>query len=299
MDSRTGKRIRAGRLFDPASGRAIVVALSHGVLLGPSAGMESLSRLRATAAAVTAAEAVMVAPGLVEPLEDLFVGRDRPSLIVHADWQSASRSVLRDDGSALAAVAAATTATADDAAAAGAIAVMTFLYAGFADPRLERDEVTRNAAMARACERVGILHLIEPRNARDRTHPAERNDPVVAAYLARLAAEIGADIVKVVYPGSREALAQVVEGCPAPVLLAGGTEAENHERGEALAADAVATGCRGIVCPPDPRRPGAPGGGCPRTVRAGGELIPRAGRRDERSLPATPARRASARPQRG
>lgn len=247
MDARTGKRIRAGRLFDPASGQAIVVALSHGILLGPSAGMESLARLRATSAALSAADALMVAPGLVEPLEDAFVGRDRPALIIHADWQSASRSVFRDEGLAVAAVGAATTATAEEAAAAGAVAVMTFLYAGFDDPRLERDEIARNAAMARACERAGILHMMEPRNARERTQPAERHDAAVAAYLARLAAEIGADIVKVVHPGSREALAQVVDGCPAPVLLAGGSEAEDPERGDALAADAVATGCRGLV----------------------------------------------------
>ena len=65
MDPRTGKRIQAGRLFDPASGRTIVVALSHGVLLGPSAGMESLAKLRATAGVLAAADALMVAPGLV------------------------------------------------------------------------------------------------------------------------------------------------------------------------------------------------------------------------------------------
>jgi fructose-bisphosphate aldolase, class I len=247
MDPRTGKRIQAGRLFDPASGRTIVVALSHGVLLGPSAGMETLAKLRATAGVLVDADALMVAPGLVVALEDSFVGRDRPALIVHADWQSASRSVLRGDSDSVASVGAATTATAGEAAAAGAVAVMTFLYAGFDDPALERDEITRNAAMARACERAGILHMIEPRSARERTRPAERHDPAAGAYLARVAAEIGADLVKVVHPGSREALAQVVDGCPAPVLLAGGREAEDQQRADALAADAVSTGCRGLV----------------------------------------------------
>lgn len=223
-----------------------MVALSHGVLLGPSAGMSSLATMRATAAALVRADAIMVAPGLVEPLEDAFVGRDRPALIVHADWQSASRPFFRD-GDTGATVAAATTTTAEDAAAAGAIGIMTFLYGGFDDPALERDEVARNAAMARACERVGILHVIEPRSARERTRPAERHDPAIGAYLARVAAEIGADIVKVIHPGSRAGLAQVVEGCPAPVLLAGGQEAEEAARGEALAADALEAGCRGLV----------------------------------------------------
>lgn len=254
MDARTGKRIRAGQLFDPVSGRAIVVALSHGVLLGPAPGFAPLEQLRRTALSLCAADALMVAPGLVAPLEDAFVGRDRPALVVHADWQSASRSVFRSvteadagAGAANARVAAETTATAEEAAAAGAVAVMTFLFAGFDDPALERDEIRRAAQMARACERAGILHIIEPRSAGERARPSDRTDPRIGAYLARIAAEIGADIVKVVYPGSREALAEVVAGCPAPVLLAGGREAEDPERGEELAADAIATGCRGLV----------------------------------------------------
>jgi len=254
MDARTGKRIQAGRLFDPASGRAIVVALSHGVLLGPSPGLATLEQLRTTADSLRAADALMVAPGLVAPLEDAFVGRDRPALVVHADWQSASRSVFRHvaeagatAGAGPARVAAETTARAEEAAAAGAAAVMTFLFAGFDDPALERDEIRRAARMARACERAGILHIIEPRSAGERARPSERADPRVGAYLARIAAEIGADIVKVIHPGSREALAEVVAGCPVPVLLAGGSEAEDPTRGEELAADAIATGCRGLV----------------------------------------------------
>lgn len=34
MDARTGKRIRLGRLFNQASGKSILIAYSHGVLLG-------------------------------------------------------------------------------------------------------------------------------------------------------------------------------------------------------------------------------------------------------------------------
>ena len=33
----------------------------------------------------------------------------------------------------------------------------------------------------------------------------------------RIAAEIGADIVKCVYPGSTDTMTEVVRGCPAPV----------------------------------------------------------------------------------
>ncbi|MCX6707114.1 MAG: fructose-bisphosphate aldolase [Candidatus Woesearchaeota archaeon] len=41
-------------------------------------------------------------------------------------------------------------------------------------------------------------------------------------YAARMAAEAGADIVKTKYTGSVETFRQVIEGCPVPVIMAGG-----------------------------------------------------------------------------
>jgi predicted phospho-2-dehydro-3-deoxyheptonate aldolase len=41
-------------------------------------------------------------------------------------------------------------------------------------------------------------------------------------HAARVGAELGADIVKVPYTGSTETFAQVVHGCPVPVVIAGG-----------------------------------------------------------------------------
>ena len=94
MDARTGKRIRLGRIFDSESGNAIVVAYSHGVLLGPLPGMHSAHEMLRIAHALRKADGIMVAPGLVRPLEDAFVGRDRPSLVIHLDWSSFSRRIL-------------------------------------------------------------------------------------------------------------------------------------------------------------------------------------------------------------
>jgi class I fructose-bisphosphate aldolase/fructose-bisphosphate aldolase/2-amino-3,7-dideoxy-D-threo-hept-6-ulosonate synthase len=46
---------------------------------------------------------------------------------------------------------------------------------------------------------------------------------------ARIGAEMGADFVKTNYTGDPESFAEVVEGCPAPVLIAGGTKAGDQE----------------------------------------------------------------------
>jgi class I fructose-bisphosphate aldolase len=51
------------------------------------------------------------------------------------------------------------------------------------------------------------------------------SDPEAVSHAARIAAELGADLVKVTYTGSAESFRQVTEGCPIPVLIAGGEKA--------------------------------------------------------------------------
>jgi DhnA family fructose-bisphosphate aldolase class Ia len=46
-------------------------------------------------------------------------------------------------------------------------------------------------------------------------------------HAARVGAEIGADIVKVNYPGSPQEFEEVTGGCPVPVVIAGGEKMES------------------------------------------------------------------------
>jgi DhnA family fructose-bisphosphate aldolase class Ia len=53
------------------------------------------------------------------------------------------------------------------------------------------------------------------------------SDVAVVKHSARVAAELGADLVKVSYTGDVNSFRSVVEGCGVPVLIAGGEKAEN------------------------------------------------------------------------
>jgi class I fructose-bisphosphate aldolase len=242
MDARTGKRIRLGRLFNQASGMSIIIAYSHGVLLGPLPGMASLAEMERVTAQLHAAEGIMIAPGLVEKLEAAFIGRDRPSLVVHLDWTNFSRSILPYEQGAQSSLA-----TIEEVAAAGADAVMTYLLLGSDDPQVEREEIARNAAVARACEQWGIVHMIEPRHSQERRKPETKQDLDIMRLYCRISAEIGADLVKCIWSGSVESMAAIVESCPAPVLMAGGARQERVAGAVALAEQAMAAGCRGLV----------------------------------------------------
>lgn len=242
MDARTGKKIRLGRLFNQRSGRSLIVAYSHGLLLGPGPGLRSMAEMRARAATLAAADGLMVAPGMVGRLEEAFVGRERPGLVIQVDWQNFSRKLMPyREGVSVA------LASAEEALAAGADAVMTYMLLGHSEIGDEREEIRRNAELARACERVGLPLMIEPRSAREKERPADKTDPEIMAMYCRVAAELGADLVKCIYPESEAALAAIVDGCPAPLLVAGGPRRESLAAALEVARASMTVGAAGLV----------------------------------------------------
>ncbi len=243
MDSRTGKDIRLGRLTEASSGRTIILAYSHGLILGQQPGMRTLDQMRAVVEACHRANGIMISPGLLKPLEQAFIGQGKPSLVVHLDWTNFSRKLLPYDQGRQVSVA-----SIEEVAAAGADAVMTYLLLGDDDPCREAEEIDRNARIARACERLGIVHMIEPRLSLERRQPERKLEPALMQLYCRMAAELGADLIKCVWSGSIETMREIVETCPVPVLVAGGARDEaNPDGGLGIARDALAAGCRGVV----------------------------------------------------
>jgi class I fructose-bisphosphate aldolase len=204
--------------------------------------MASLEEMRRISLSLARADGLMLAPGMVSLLEEAFIGRDRPALIVQLDYQSFSRSILPYAEGATVQMA-----QIEDVLAAGADAVMTYLYMGYADPEREKLEIGRNAQIARACERWGLPLLIEPRSAREAHHPEDKSDAQVMALYCRVVAEIGADLVKCIYPGSKTALQTVVQGCPVPLLLAGGSRQDDPGIAYERAREAMQAGAAGLV----------------------------------------------------
>lgn len=246
MDSRTGKHIRLGRILQPCDGRGVVVATSHGVLTGPPGGQRTLAEIAMAFAALGAADAVMVAPGMLRIVEDFFVGRGRPGVVIEMDWKSWNRPIYPplSDGRSEGAVG--SLARLEDLAAAGVDGIMSYLYVGQLDQRLEREEITRNALLARECARWGVALIIEPRSAREGQEDDATSAQTLSFY-ARVSAELGADIVKCVWPGSPEALAEVTASCYVPVLLAGGPGGDDVEATISLATRAMAAGAAGVM----------------------------------------------------
>ena len=68
------------------------------------------------------------------------------------------------------------------------------------------------------------------------------NDPEVVGHGARIGAEAGADLIKVVYTGDVSSFKKVVKGCPVPIVIAGGPKVDTDKEILDMCHDAMKAG---------------------------------------------------------
>ncbi len=242
MTAECGKMIRLGRVLDPNTQKSTAVAFDHGFSSGPMRGnvkpRETMAKL-----VEGGADAILVSPGVARLCADFFVGKSAPALILRLDWTNmfrpGERLGYKEGRTRL-------IANVDDAVRFGADAVLTFMFVGYEDPDIETREIEKNALVARACEAVGIPFIIEPM-ARGLLADARRYDAELIRMHVRNAAELGADAIKTDYSGQKETFESVVEGCPVPILIAGGPKTNTLEDGLKMVEGAMQAGATGVL----------------------------------------------------
>ncbi len=198
-----GKRRRMARIFG-ADGRAVVVAMDHPAYMGagvPSDAVDAVASAR---------------PGPDGVLATWHLARSRPeafadtALVLRVDGgvSDLGDSRASDDSSLLY--------TAEQAMTLGADAVVIMIYPGAVD---EHRSLQRLAVLAAECERLGLPVMAEsiPGGWAQNVPWTDEN----VGRGARIAVELGADIVKTMcpHPGT---FAAVTGACPGPVLALGG-----------------------------------------------------------------------------
>lgn len=248
MDSRTGKKIRLSRILDHASRRTIIVAASHAVLTGAPQGLKSISEMQNSLGQLSGANGIMLAPGSVEKVEDIFIGREKPSLVIHMDWKSFGRPIFTPGTLGISEGNIAQLTTVENVVSCGADAIMTYLYVGHKDNKLEKEEIERNARLADECTKFGIALIIEPRTVDDYKDKTQVENPDLLSWYCRMAAEVGADIVKCIWPGDAKYYEKIVSSTTVPLVLAGGPAGDERilETME-LAEMAIKAGGAGVM----------------------------------------------------
>lgn len=223
-----GKEIRLRRLFRRT--RLFIVPMDHGLTMGPLPGLQDV---QATIEAVVkgGVDAVVVHKGLADRMAASWPAGCE--LIVHLSGSTA----LAPDPNRKELVA-----TVEEAIRLGATAVSVHVNLG---ARMEAEMLKDLGLAAEACDRWG-MPLLAMMYVRDGSAAGEY-DPAKIKHAARVAEEIGADIVKVNYTGAPESFAEVVAGVRTPVIIAGGPRMDSVRELLEMVAGAVRAGASGVA----------------------------------------------------
>ncbi|ACL17881.1 2-amino-3,7-dideoxy-D-threo-hept-6-ulosonate synthase [Methanosphaerula palustris] len=205
-----GKQIRLERIMNRQTRRTIIVPMDHGVSNGPITGLTDLD-LAVNQVATGGANAVLGHIGLA--LYGHRMSGPDIGLILHL---SASTCISPDPNEKV------LVNTVTNALKMGADAVSMHVNIGANSEAKMLEDLGR---VAIECMEWGmpLLAMMYPRgrNITDE-HAVEH-----VKLAARVAAELGADIVKTVYTGDPDSFREVTGGCPVPVVVAGGAKSDD------------------------------------------------------------------------
>lgn len=202
-----GKAIRMERIMNRNTGKTVIVPMDHGATVGPIDGLIDISKA-VNDVAEGGANAVIGHIGLPR-YGHRHQGKDI-GLVLHLSASTMlstrpNRKVLVN--------------TVENALRMGADGVSVHVNIGDDD---ESDMLKDLGRIAVECNYWGmpLIAMMYPRGPKIKDEKALE----VVKVAARVGAELGADFVKTNYTGDPESFAEVVRGCPAPILIAGGSK---------------------------------------------------------------------------
>ncbi|NLN72149.1 MAG: class I fructose-bisphosphate aldolase family protein [Thermoplasmatales archaeon] len=224
-----GKNVRMERIMDRKTGNCVIVPMDHGISIGPTDGLFDMKQT-VDAVANGGATAVLMHKGVVR--YSYRAGGQDIGLILHL---SASTDVGATNNSKV------LVATVSEALKMGADAVSLHINVG---AETEPEMLSDLGNISKECEEWGmpLLVMAYPRG------PKVKNsfDPKLVAHSARVAAEVGADIVKCSYTGDIDSFRDVVRGTLAPVVIAGGPKMDSDYDILCMVRDSLEAGGKGV-----------------------------------------------------
>ena len=224
-----GKKIRLERIINRDSHRTVIVPMDHGVTVGP---IEGLADMRMAVGNVVngGANAILMHKGIVRA-GHRGSGKD-VGLIIHLSGGTS----LSPDPNAKELVC-----SVEEAVKLGADAVSIHINLG---AETDSEMLGQLGYISERCLewQMPLVAMMYTRG-----HKIENEyDVKYVKHAARVGAELGADIVKVPYTGSVESFAEVVNGCPVPVVIAGGEKMGSDEDIFKMVEGALEAGAAGL-----------------------------------------------------
>ena len=237
--SETGKARRLARMFNARSGRMLCLAFDHGMQVGTVPGTEDPARVLGTAAEA-GVDAVILNPGMMVRHGHRLAGG--PAVILRIDqttmWRHGTPSGYPDTHNRL-------VSSVEEAVSMGAEAVITYLFTSNNRPEEETKSFEICGAVAEACRKWGVVHVIEAMAAKGGF--ARHDDPDIISLNCRMAGEIGADVIKTDWCADKDRFSAIAMQSLAPIAIAGGPARAGIDAVAGYARGVIASGAKGLM----------------------------------------------------
>jgi len=218
-----GMENRMARMFSPASHNTVMLAVDHGYFMGPTHHLEDA---RATIAPLLPhADALALTRGI---LRRCVPAQAATPIVLRV---SGGATVLKEDLSNEK-----ITTSMREAARLNVSAVAMSVFVGAPH---EHESLVHLGELVDEGEEAGIPVMAITAVGKE----LEKRDARYLALACRVSAELGAHLVKTYYCDD---FAKVVEGCPVPLVVAGGPKLESDRAALELARSAIDEGAHGI-----------------------------------------------------
>lgn len=239
MTSFAGHQLRLNRILRPDTGKGVVVAIDHGLFIGPLPGVEDAGKAIDLLLGGPP-DAIQMTPGITRANIGKFLGKDKPAIVVRLDATNIWRkkpAPLEGYYTHVASV--------KEAVQLGADAVVTFLFAGYDTDAQEADNLQTLSRIGMEARELGIPFIVEPLAIQKGANVVR--DFGIMQLIVRMASEIGADLIKADYPSSRKEFEKLIEVASAPILVRGGPKMDSDKEMLQMVKDAIECGAAGLV----------------------------------------------------
>ena len=219
-----GLQNRLSRIIRPTDGRTVMLAADHGYFLGPTRKLEVPRKTLEPL--LPYADAVMVTRGVIRTSID--PGTNVPLVLRVSGGTSVLNEELSNED---------ITTSMREAIRINASAVALSIFVGAPH---EHESLVHLGELINQAEEVGMPVLAVTAVGKE----LEKRDARYLGLATRIAAELGAHFVKTYY--CEPDFDRVVEGCPVPLVVAGGPKLETDLDAPELAHSAVQAGAAGV-----------------------------------------------------
>lgn len=218
-----GMQNRLSRIIKPNTGKTVMLAVDHGYFLG------AMSRIEDPAATIEPllphCDCLMPTRGILRSSVDATT--DTPICLRVSGGNSIAGGNLANEG---------ITVDFEDAIRLNVAAVALSIYVG---TEFEHQTLLNLSELVNQGQTYGIPVLAVTAVGKE----LEKRDARYLKLCCRIAAELGAHIVKTYYCDDFE---QVVDGCPVPVVIAGGPKLRTELDAMQMAYEAIQRGAAGV-----------------------------------------------------